>query len=169
MSNSFFRFNIFSTIGENPVESLWRRIRRFSKKKRPQKGPILQKLPQIGEIPDKTEKNGFPAIYSRPHDQRSLGTLRKRWKPVFAPPKGNPVSKRGGGTFGETLWRNPLEKPVENTKSPSLGRPRKGTAQRGVFSSTITGTERQFGGSPPGWPRRTAPPWWSGSRSADRR
>ena len=160
MSNSFFRFNIFSTIGENPVESLWRRIRRFSKKKRPQKGPILQKLPQIGEIPDKTEKNGFPAIYSRPHDQRSLGTLRKRWKPVFAPPRRNPVNKGGGG---------PLEKPVENTKSPSLGRPRKGTAQRGVFSSTITGTERQFGGSPPGWPRRTAPPWWSDSRSADRR
>ena len=59
MSNSFFRFNIFSTIGENPVESLWRRIRRFSKKKRPQKGPILQKLPQIGEIPDKTEKTDF--------------------------------------------------------------------------------------------------------------
>lgn len=160
MSNSFFRFNIFSTIGENPVESLWRRIRRFSKKKRPQKGPILQKLPQIGEIPDKTEKNGFPAIYSRLHDQRSLGTLRKRWKPVFTPPRGNPVNKGEGG---------PLENPVENTKSPSLGRPRKGTAQRRVFSFTITGTERQFGGSPPGWPRRTAPPWWSGSRSADRR
>lgn len=160
MSNSFFSVQHFFNHWGKPCGKFVEKNSPIFKKEKTPEGANSSKTPANRGNSRQNRKNGFPAIYSRPHDQRSLGTLRKRWKPVFAPPRRNPVNKGGGG---------PLEKPVENTKSPSLGRPRKGTAQRGAFSSTITGTERQFGGSPPGWPRRTAPPWWSGSRSADRR
>ncbi|MGI6255812.1 MAG: hypothetical protein ACOYJZ_09315 [Acutalibacter sp.] len=75
------------------MENLWREIRRFSKKKRPRKGPGCETLEKTGKLRPKpgsaeksAKKTGFQPSGAASMTKDPLGSTENAGNPIFPPP-----------------------------------------------------------------------------------